>query len=122
MSGVKSPSIDRATAERSHTAHLVAHRNASPVLSVASGARDHTLGRPGRHRIVNHLFWLLVLAPAVLAALVAGPLVGLVMLPLQLLAAILIGTAFARRRQCGAMTLASLPLTALAMVWVATSI
>ena len=90
-------------------------------LSVGGGAHDHTLGRPGASGLTVPLFWLLVLAPAVLAGLVFGPWIGLGLLPLQMLAAILVGSAVARRRRCGAMTLASLPLTGLILLGVAAS-
>ncbi|BBK44054.1 hypothetical protein STVA_40740 [Allostella vacuolata] len=91
-------------------------------LSVGSGAHDHTLGRPGAGGLAVPLFWLLVLAPAGLAGLAFEPWIGLALVPLQMLAAILVGSAVARHRRCGAMTLASMPLTALILLGVAASV
>lgn len=87
---------------------------------MANGARDHTLARLSDRPLAEGLFWALIAAPALLAAVFVHPLAGLAILPLQLLAAILVGTAVAPSRRCGAITLASLPLSAIGLVWSAT--
>jgi hypothetical protein len=119
---VPNSSLERLTAERALPERHPAPRPSPPPLSVGLGARDRTLGRADRHRVVDRLFWLLILLPALLATFIAGPLAGLAILPLQVLAAILVGTAVARKRQCGAMTLASLPLTAFLLLWAAATL
>ncbi len=124
---VANPSLDRTSAERPSPDRPGPERPAAPrppagALSVAAGARDHTLGRPDDSRLMGGLFWMLIIGPAVLAAFHVHPLVGLALVPLQLLAAILVGTAVARSRQCGALTLAALPLSAIALTWSAATL
>lgn len=110
-------SIERLAPERTIADRSPAAPLAARALSISAAARDHTLGRDDDHRRFVGLFWLLIAAPALAAGLAAGPLAALVTLPLQLMAALIVGSAVARHRQCGALTLASLPLSAAALFW-----
>ncbi|BBK37950.1 hypothetical protein STAQ_30280 [Allostella sp. ATCC 35155] len=110
-------SIERLAPERTIADRPPSAATAAHVLSIAAAARDQTLVRGNDHRPFVGLFWLLVIAPALAAGLAGGPLAALVALPLQLLAALVAGSIVARFRQCGALTLAFLPLSAAALVW-----
>lgn len=95
------------------------------VRPIAFTAADLTLGRPEETRGLCALFWLFAIAPALTVLLVEGPAaVALlpVLVPLQLLAAIMIGTATAASRSCGWLTVGLMPLTGLALAWGAISI
>ena len=117
LESVPNTSLERLGPERGAPARQALPRSAVPTLAVAHNARDQTLGRSDRHRAMDRLFWALVVAPAVLAGLAIGPLAALLAVPAQLLAAILAGTLAARHRQCGALTLAALPVSAAALLW-----
>lgn len=116
------PSLDHASAEQAMADRPRAQPAAGPVLSASGSAVDHTLGPPEARQLVSGLFWFLVLCPAVLAGIFVHPLVGLALAPLQILAAILIGTAVARWPRCGPVTFASMPLAAAAMAWAANTL
>ena len=98
------------------------HRRLGPVTF---SAFDLTLGRPEETRSLCALFWLFAIAPALTVLLVEGAAAMAylpVLIPLQLLAAILIGTAAAGSRACGWVTVGLMPLTGLALAWGAISI
>lgn len=110
-------SIERLAPERTIADRPASATAAARPLSIAAAARDQTLVRGDDHRRFVVVFWLLVLAPALAAGLAAGPLAALVTLPLQLMAALVAGSIVARFRQCGALTLAFLPISATALFW-----
>ena len=114
---VPNPSIERLAPERAIADRPPAASHAARALSIAAAARDHTLGRGNEHRRFVALFWLLIIAPAVIAGIAAGPWAAMVTLPLQLMVALVVGSVVARFRQCGALTLAFLPLSAAALLW-----
>lgn len=116
---VPNSSIERLASapERTITDRPPAGSHPARGLSISNAARDHTLGRADDHRRFVGLFWLLIVAPALAAGIAVGPLAALVTLPLQLTAALVVGSVVARHRQCGALTLAFLPLSAAALLW-----